>query len=182
MTGVQTCALPICSLLAQETRIEITRQGSRATARRRSLDPRPAPPLERGPPSRAHRSYRRAPRAVTTPRAGSLTRLWYRILRVPEESSGPKHGWGGRIRTSGCESQSLVPYRLATPHQKSGVPLSRGDLQRTPRNGRPTQTQAPRKSCISRRRLQGASPRCQFTGQGPAIACAIARPACPEGR
>ena len=34
-------------------------------------------------------------------------------------SSGYKltchHGWGGRIRTDGCQSQSLVPYRLATP-------------------------------------------------------------------
>ena len=25
------------------------------------------------------------------------------------------HGWGGRIRTDECQSQSLVPYRLATP-------------------------------------------------------------------
>ena len=25
-------------------------------------------------------------------------------------------GWGGRIWTYACESQSLVPYRLATPH------------------------------------------------------------------
>ena len=24
-------------------------------------------------------------------------------------------GWGGRIRTDECQSQSLVPYRLATP-------------------------------------------------------------------
>ena len=24
-------------------------------------------------------------------------------------------GWGGRIRTAACQSQSLVPYRLATP-------------------------------------------------------------------
>ena len=34
-------------------------------------------------------------------------------------SSGSKltchHGWGGRIRTDECQSQSLVPYRLATP-------------------------------------------------------------------
>src|SRR5437763_14200669 len=33
------------------------------------------------------------------------------------------YGWGGRIRTSVCESQSLVPYRLATPHQRTGFPL-----------------------------------------------------------
>ena len=25
------------------------------------------------------------------------------------------NGWGGKIRTYACESQSLVPYRLATP-------------------------------------------------------------------
>src|SRR5512143_363925 len=28
-------------------------------------------------------------------------------------------GWGGRIRTSGCEIQSLVPYHLATPQCSS---------------------------------------------------------------
>src|SRR6516225_4558241 len=31
-------------------------------------------------------------------------------------------GWGGRIRTSECGSQSPVPYRLATPHQRTGYP------------------------------------------------------------
>src|SRR5689334_24389624 len=36
------------------------------------------------------------------------------------DRSGPRDGWGGRIRTSGCEIQSLVPYRLATPHQQNG--------------------------------------------------------------
>ena len=30
-------------------------------------------------------------------------------------------GRGGRIRTCECESQSLVPYRLATPLKISGV-------------------------------------------------------------
>lgn len=29
-----------------------------------------------------------------------------------------KYGWGGRIRTSACQDQNLVPYRLATPHEK----------------------------------------------------------------
>ena|GEM_PF-6985729 len=29
-------------------------------------------------------------------------------------------GWGGRIRTSACQYQKLVPYRLATP-QKMGL-------------------------------------------------------------
>jgi hypothetical protein len=27
-----------------------------------------------------------------------------------------KNGWDGRIRTYECQSQSLVPYRLATSH------------------------------------------------------------------
>ena len=30
-------------------------------------------------------------------------------------SDAPCFGWGGRIRTDECQSQSLVPYRLATP-------------------------------------------------------------------
>src|SRR6185369_8502140 len=38
----------------------------------------------------------------------------------------PGYGWGGRIRTSGCEIQSLVPYRLATPHQQNGFPSRSG--------------------------------------------------------
>lgn len=29
-----------------------------------------------------------------------------------------KNGWGARIRTSECQDQNLVPYRLATPQQK----------------------------------------------------------------
>src|SRR5439155_24480981 len=37
---------------------------------------------------------------------------------------GPRDGWGGRIRTSGCEIQSLVPYRLATPHQQNGISVT----------------------------------------------------------
>ena len=37
---------------------------------------------------------------------------------------GPEAGWGGRIRTSGCEIQSLVPYRLATPHQQNGISVT----------------------------------------------------------
>lgn len=28
-----------------------------------------------------------------------------------------KNGWGARIRTSECQDQNLVPYRLATPQQ-----------------------------------------------------------------
>lgn len=30
-----------------------------------------------------------------------------------------KNGWGARIRTSECQDQNLVPYRLATPQQKN---------------------------------------------------------------
>ena len=32
-------------------------------------------------------------------------------------------GWGGRIRTDECQSQSLVPYRLATPQENQRVLL-----------------------------------------------------------
>ena len=36
-------------------------------------------------------------------------------------TTGPgEDGWGGRIRTSVCGSQSPVPYCLATPHQRTG--------------------------------------------------------------
>ena len=31
------------------------------------------------------------------------------------DKRGFLYGWGGRIRTDECQSQSLVPYRLATP-------------------------------------------------------------------
>ena len=40
---------------------------------------------------------------------------------VPASKSDTHHGWGGRIRTDGCQSQSLVPYRLATPQYTSIV-------------------------------------------------------------
>lgn len=30
-------------------------------------------------------------------------------------------GWGGRIRTHACKSQSLAPYRLATPQCNNSV-------------------------------------------------------------
>ena len=36
---------------------------------------------------------------------------------------GAKAGWGGRIRTSECQDQNLVPYHLATPHQKIYIKL-----------------------------------------------------------
>ena len=35
---------------------------------------------------------------------------------VPASKSDTHHGWGSRIRTYECQSQSLVPYRLAIPH------------------------------------------------------------------
>src|SRR5262245_37444134 len=50
--------------------------------------------------------------------------------RTGAASSEPRVGWGGRIRTSKCEIQSLVPYRLATPHQQNGVSVTdRGAFQ-----------------------------------------------------
>jgi hypothetical protein len=32
-----------------------------------------------------------------------------------KKNTKEKHGWGGRIRTSECQDQNLVPYHLATP-------------------------------------------------------------------
>jgi hypothetical protein len=44
--------------------------------------------------------------------------------RTRSDIRAPRNGWGGRIRTSGCEIQSLVPYRLATPHQQNGISVT----------------------------------------------------------
>ena len=49
---------------------------------------------------------------------------WGRRPGGPGVPPGPRNGWGGRIRTSGCEIQSLVPYRLATPHQQNGISVT----------------------------------------------------------
>ena len=38
-----------------------------------------------------------------------------RCLRPLDQRAGQNNGWGGWIRTNECQSQSLVPYRLATP-------------------------------------------------------------------
>src|SRR5262245_179158 len=43
---------------------------------------------------------------------------------APAASRSRPVGWGGRIRTSECEIQSLVPYRLATPHQQNGTSVT----------------------------------------------------------
>ena len=37
------------------------------------------------------------------------------IISKPPTLSRGRLGWGGRIRTDACGSQSPVPYRLATP-------------------------------------------------------------------
>ncbi len=42
-----------------------------------------------------------------------------RRLRKPRKRNGAaffRRGWDGRTRTCECQSQSLVPYRLATSH------------------------------------------------------------------
>ena len=60
-------------------------------------------------------------------RVHPLNPLLARIIHEPSTRSlppGPENGWGGRIRTSGCEIQSLVPYRLATPHQQNGISVT----------------------------------------------------------
>ena len=64
----------------------------------------------------------------------------------------PRMAGAGGSRTSGCEIQSLVPYRLATPHQQNGISVTvrtssvRGDGN-WPRGIRPQEK--------SRRRLAG---------------------------
>lgn len=45
--------------------------------------------------------------------------LGYEPNELPDCST-PRHannGWGARIRTSECQDQNLVPYRLATPQK-----------------------------------------------------------------
>lgn len=36
---------------------------------------------------------------------------------TPRHANKGKNGWGARIRTSECQDQNLVPYRLATPQK-----------------------------------------------------------------
>ena len=49
-------------------------------------------------------------------KSGEISRnLRFSRFFVPASKSDTHHGWGGRIRTDECQSQSLVPYRLATP-------------------------------------------------------------------
>ena len=49
-------------------------------------------------------------------KSGEISRnLRFSRFFVPASKSDTHHGWGGRIRTDECGSQSPVPYRLATP-------------------------------------------------------------------
>lgn len=41
----------------------------------------------------------------------------YRTALLRDTLIKEKNGWGARIRTSECQDQNLVPYRLATPQQ-----------------------------------------------------------------
>ena len=74
-------------------------------------------------------------------KSGEISRnLRFSRFFVPASKSDTHHGWGGRIRTDECQSQSLVPYRLATPqYRDSGTgrplaacPCGRGALFRCP--------------------------------------------------
>ena len=52
-------------------------------------------------------------------KSGEISRnLRFSRFSVPASKSDTHHGWGGRIRTDECQSQSLVPYRLATPQYR----------------------------------------------------------------
>ena len=69
----------------------------------------------RGDRACAQRATRHAERL----RAGSA-----RTSHARADPAARENGWGGRIRTSECEIQSLVPYRLATPHQQNGISVT----------------------------------------------------------
>ncbi len=43
----------------------------------------------------------------------------YRTALLRDTLIKGKNGWGARIRTSECQDQNLVPYRLATPQQQN---------------------------------------------------------------
>lgn len=43
----------------------------------------------------------------------------YRTALLRDTLIKEKNGWGARIRTSECQDQNLVPYRLATPQQQN---------------------------------------------------------------
>ncbi len=40
---------------------------------------------------------------------------------TPRYANKGKNGWGARIRTSECQDQNLVPYRLATPQNERSI-------------------------------------------------------------
>src|SRR5207247_1568549 len=97
-------------------------------------------------------------------RAQGRTRLGSILL-------GPWDGWGGRIRTSGCEIQSLVPYRLATPHQQNGISVT---VQACLVNGG-----AWGDGNWPRKKLLGEKPR-QVSGRAPASQAHPASGRCPS--
>ena len=53
-------------------------------------------------------------------KSGEISRnLRFSRFFVPASKSDTHHGWGSRIRTYECQSQSLVPYRLAIPQYEN---------------------------------------------------------------
>ena len=66
---------------------------------------------------------------------GEISRnLRFSLVFVPASKSDTHHGWGSRIRTYECQSQSLVPYRLAIPqyslfHEHSNYTISFSNCQ-----------------------------------------------------
>ena len=84
-----------------------------------------------------HGSQPRAARCkAATERARRRIGRYVEHARPSQRSScPPSAGWGGRIRTSECEIQSLVPYRLATPHQQNGISVTVRPSQMRSRGG-----------------------------------------------
>ena len=55
-------------------------------------------------------------------KSGEISRnLRFSRFFVPASKSDTHDGWDGRIRTDDCQSQSLVPYRLATSQKYTRI-------------------------------------------------------------
>ncbi len=66
--------------------------------------------------SKSPKCIYKIPKNFRVEKNGEISRnLRFSLVFVPASKSDTHHGWGGRIRTDECQSQSLVPYRLATP-------------------------------------------------------------------
>ena len=62
------------------------------------------------------------PQTYSAPKGWALEAYWRRTSAAALLGAKPETvGWGGRIRTSAWRNQNPLPYRLATPQQKTGL-------------------------------------------------------------